>query len=48
MPEEKMPKWKPDLLNHSFAEDDVYVEMSFLRSLEVHGLDVSNIAILPP
>jgi hypothetical protein len=41
VPEDKMPPWKPETINDSFAQDDLYVDMTFLRSLEVHGLDVS-------
>jgi hypothetical protein len=40
IPEEKMPKWKPERINQ-FEQDDIYVEMTFLRTLELHGLDVS-------
>ncbi|HNR29507.1 MAG TPA: ADP-ribosylglycohydrolase family protein [Candidatus Hydrogenedentes bacterium] len=40
MPEDKMPEWWPDMVNQ-FAQDDLYVEMTFLRTLEMHGLDVS-------
>ncbi len=40
IPEEKMPAWKPSLVNQ-FSQDDIYVEMAFLQSLEHHGLDVS-------
>ena len=40
MPEEEMPKWVPDLVNQ-FWQDDLYVEMTFLRTLELYGLDVS-------
>ena len=38
IPEAKMPKWRPGLINQ-FRQDDIYVEMTFLRTLEVHGLD---------
>lgn len=41
MPEEAMPRWTPDLINQAFWQDDLYVEMTFLRSLEQYGLDVS-------
>jgi len=41
MPEDAMPKWTPDMINHAFGQDDLYVEMTFLRSLEQYGLDVS-------
>jgi len=40
IPEDKMPKWKPELINQ-FGQDDIYVEMTFLRSLELYGMDVS-------
>ncbi|MFC1735795.1 ADP-ribosylglycohydrolase family protein [Candidatus Hydrogenedentota bacterium] len=40
VPEDKMPKWNPRLINQ-FKQDDLYVEMTFLRSLEVYGLDIS-------
>ena len=41
IPEASMPKWRPDMINHAFAQDDLYVEMTFLRSMEEYGLDVS-------
>lgn len=41
IPADQMPKWKPDTINGSFAQDDLYVDMTFLRTLELHGLDVS-------
>jgi ADP-ribosylglycohydrolase len=41
MPEESTPKWSEDLLNDAFGQDDLYVEMTFLRTLETYGLDVS-------
>jgi len=40
VPEDKMPAWQPAMINQ-FNQDDVYVEMTFLRTLELHGLDVS-------
>jgi len=39
IPEDKMPAWRPEMINQ-FNQDDVYVEMTFLRTLELHGLDV--------
>jgi len=39
MPAEKMPQWKPKMINQ-FKQDDIYVEMTFIRTLELHGLDV--------
>jgi hypothetical protein len=40
IPEANMPSWKPQLVNQ-FKQDDIYVEMTFLRTLELHGLEVS-------
>lgn len=39
MPEDEMPEWKPGMINQ-FNQDDIYVEMTFMRTLEVYGLDV--------
>ncbi len=41
VPESKMPEWKPELVNQ-FWQDDLYVEMTFLKSLEDYGWDVSR------
>ena len=40
IPANETPVWKPALINQ-FNQDDIYVEMTFLRTLEVYGLDVS-------
>ena len=39
IPADKMPKWQPNLINQ-FGQDDIYVEMTFLRTLELYGMDV--------
>ena len=41
IPENAMPKWLPRMINDAFGQDDLYVEMTFLRSLEQYGLEVS-------
>ncbi len=41
MPEANVPKWTPRMINDAFGQDDLYVEMTFLRSMEQYGLDVS-------
>jgi hypothetical protein len=38
---ELMPIWSPDLINKAFNQDDLYVEMTFLRSIEEYGFDIS-------
>jgi hypothetical protein len=40
IPEDKVPAWKPEMVNQ-FGQDDIYVEMTFMRTLEVYGADVS-------
>ncbi len=40
IPQEKIPTWKPEMINQ-FNQDDIYVEMTFLKTLEDHGLDCS-------
>ncbi|NQT27918.1 ADP-ribosylglycohydrolase family protein [candidate division KSB1 bacterium] len=39
IPEENVPDWKPEMINQ-FNQDDIYVEMTFLRTLEQYGYDV--------
>ncbi|MHC4325587.1 MAG: ADP-ribosylglycohydrolase family protein [Planctomycetota bacterium] len=39
IPADKIPQWKPELINQ-FEQDDIYVEMTFLRTLEEYGFDV--------
>jgi hypothetical protein len=41
IPEDKMPIWRPEMINEAFGQDDLYVEMTFLRTMEEHGLDCS-------
>ena len=40
IPENQVPPWDPQMVNQ-FNQDDIYVEMTFLRTLEQHGFDVS-------
>ncbi|MCX8038888.1 MAG: ADP-ribosylglycohydrolase family protein [Candidatus Sumerlaeia bacterium] len=40
IPEDKFPAWKPEMINQH-GNDDLYVEMTFLRTLELYGFDVS-------
>jgi hypothetical protein len=41
MPEKNMPPFRDSLINNAFGQDDIYVEMTFLRTLELYGMDVS-------
>jgi hypothetical protein len=40
-PEDKIDKWTPELINGSFEQDDLYVEMTFLNSLDKYGIDLT-------
>jgi len=40
IPEDKVPAWEPHMINQQY-QDDIYVEMTFLKTLEDHGFDVS-------
>jgi hypothetical protein len=40
IPEDEMPSWTPEMINQ-FNQDDIYVEMTFLKTLEDYGLDCS-------
>lgn len=40
IPADKVPEWSPEFIN-VFGQDDMYVEMTFLRTLEQYGIDVS-------
>jgi hypothetical protein len=41
VPEEKMPKWDDNLVNKSDSNDDLYVQMTFMESLDRYGLAVT-------
>lgn len=41
IPLEEMPLWSHEMINEAFNQDDLYVEMTFLRSLEEYGISVS-------
>ena len=42
VPADKMPVWKPELVNNTFVQDDLYVEMTFLDTLLKRGLNVTT------
>jgi hypothetical protein len=41
VPEFLMHDWNPEMIRGSVGQDDIYVELTFLQTLEKHGLDVS-------
>jgi ADP-ribosylglycohydrolase len=42
IPSVEIPKIYKGIANQSFGQDDLYVEMTFLRTLETYGLDVTS------
>ncbi len=43
MPADKVPVWEPDFHDrYTYGNDDLFVEMTFLQTLEDHGHDVSQ------
>jgi hypothetical protein len=42
LPASSVPEIQPGLANRSFGQDDLYVEMTFLRTLEQYGLDATS------
>jgi hypothetical protein len=42
IPEAAVPEMYPGIINESFNQDDLYVEMTFLSTLETYGLEVSG------
>ncbi len=40
IPKDEVPSWEPQMLNQQY-QDDIYVEMTFLKTLEDYGFDVS-------
>ena len=39
IPEDRIPKWNDKMVNQ-FGQDDIYVEVNFLASMEKHGIHV--------
>lgn len=42
IPEEEMPKWKPEMVHNSINQDDLYVDMTFAQVLDDKGLDATT------
>ena len=40
IPADRVPQWNPGMINQ-FQQDDIYVEMTFMQTLEDYGFDVS-------
>ncbi len=42
IPEDKLPKWRPDLVSNSIDQDDLYVDMTFAQVLDDKGLNATT------
>lgn len=42
IPDDQMPKWKPEMVSNSIDQDDLYVDMTFAQVLDDKGLDATT------
>jgi hypothetical protein len=42
IPEEKLPEWKPEMIEGALDQDDIYVDMTFAQVLQEKGLDATT------
>ncbi len=42
VPESMVPKWQPDMVNDAFTQDDLYLDIGYLHSINRHGLGISS------
>jgi hypothetical protein len=42
IPEDKLPQWKPEMVEASLDQDDLYVDMTFAQVLDDKGLDATT------
>jgi hypothetical protein len=42
VPECMVPKWKPEMVNDAFTQDDLYLDIGYLHSIHRHGLGISS------
>lgn len=42
IPEDKLPQWRPEKVDNSLKQDDLYVDMTFAKVLEEMGLDATT------
>jgi hypothetical protein len=42
VPEEKLPEWKPEMIEEALDQDDIYVDMTFAQVLQDKGLDATT------
>ena len=42
IPKDKLPQWKPEKVDNSLGQDDLYVDMTFAKVLDDKGLDATT------
>jgi hypothetical protein len=42
IPEEKLPQWKPEMIEEALDQDDIYVDVTFAQVLQDKGLDATT------
>jgi hypothetical protein len=42
VPDDKLPKWKPEMVSNALDQDDLYVDMTFAKVLDDKGLDATT------
>ena len=42
VPEDKLPKWKPEMVSNALDQDDLYVDMTLAKVLDDKGLDATT------
>jgi len=42
VPECMVPKWTPDMVNGGFTQDDLYLDIGYLHSINKHGLGITS------
>jgi hypothetical protein len=42
VPESMVPRWKPDMVNGGFTQDDLYLDIGYLHSIDKHGLTITG------
>src|SRR5215471_10758657 len=42
VPDDKLPKWKPEMVTNALDQDDLYVDMTFAKVLDDKGLDATT------
>jgi hypothetical protein len=42
VPEDRLPKWKPEMVSNALDQDDLYVDMTLAKVLDDKGLDATT------